>query len=90
MKNPQGTVTEPKTLYPWILHMGQDPARSFVPYGYYSRKKKAVSIEFAQKEKEVKNTYLYYDMCRNRRKRKVKMRYKRSGFNACKTLTKQI
>ena len=53
MKNLQGTVTEPKTLYPWILHMGQDPARSFVPYGYYhSRKKKAVSIEFDQKEKE--------------------------------------
>jgi hypothetical protein len=63
MKNPQGTVTEPKTPYPWILHMGQDPARSFVPYGYYhSRKKKAVSIEFAQKEKEVKNAYRYYDI----------------------------
>lgn len=75
MKNPQGTAIELET-----------PS----PYGYYSRKKKAVSIEFVQKEKEVKNTYLYYDMCRNRRKRKVKTRYKRSGFRVYKTLTKNV
>ena len=71
--------------------MGQKLSQKLRPYGYYhSRKKNVVSIEFDQKEKEVKNAYLYYDMCRNRRKRKVNMRYKRSGFNACKTLTKQI